>query len=663
MSGTSLSVFGTPHARSPTILDKAAGGLPNQGIRVSDFDTFRQGYAEATVEVMIAGTTDHAPLFFDLGLSRPAPNPQTLIAFTDINGTTYGKWARPIYTYVPFTCLINDTDSTGVVQVALTDLAGQDASLAIAAGRRGSYALTIGDWLDREVYAGLFGTLDENAGSGACTATLIAAIGAAAAQGGGVVTLPAGTIPITALVLPEGVILTGKGPAATTLLSLEAQPVITLAGDGSGLAELTLDGVNVNGGSVGVFGVDVDMCRFERVLIKRFDVGVQFRGLANSTWRDLSVSNCNTNIELRGDSDAIGSNAGAAISNIRWEGGFVSLATSAGLSLNFIDLTITDVTLVGVQFDSNLGQAIKINGARRVTFEGCSWSSNLTNVLIQDDQNLAKAASNTVQQVLFESGSMNGGALTFDGTCEDVALRRLGLFGVSFNLTVPRNGITVLDCIEDAATTATGDLTKLLRQESAGRGRTVGVTADSGAAVTITAWSLSLDPGQVVLLEAKIIARARNNDDYGVFWIAAGAFRPAAVLPVQLMTGSYTPGLVVTGQRSGASARVTRFHDDTGSGSLALRDITGTFLQGEKITDTQTGSGLVGGALQYSNSSIDGGGVTVLRPAQVGTTFTPPDTPGYNVNIDTFGDLLRVRVTGATGHYVEWTVEVDLTEP
>ncbi|WP_212751100.1 hypothetical protein, partial [Escherichia coli] len=73
--------------------------------------------------------------------------------------------------------------------------------------------------LDDAIYAEAFGSLAESQGAEAITDTLEAAIGAAAAQGGGEVILPSGRILFTELTLPQGVVLRGQSRGATTQTS------------------------------------------------------------------------------------------------------------------------------------------------------------------------------------------------------------------------------------------------------------------------------------------------------------------------------------------------------------------------------------------------------------------------------------------------------------
>jgi len=222
-------------------------------IRVAEFDIWRPTYGGASVEVLIAGTTTRASLYSDPDLTTGIPNPQTLQSQQEGDGIAYGKFAQPVYVGTSYYLRIDTGEETGVQRLPLTSLEGEDASEAIVTATGGSVARALEDHLAAEVRVENFGALDASASAN--TAILTAAIGAAAAQGGGQVMLPAGNFPFTQLSLPQDVILVGKGRGATTLRSEQAQEVITIAGNGAGLRGMTLDGVNLNTGSIGVFAV------------------------------------------------------------------------------------------------------------------------------------------------------------------------------------------------------------------------------------------------------------------------------------------------------------------------------------------------------------------------------------------------------------------------
>lgn len=69
-------------------------------------------------------------------------------------------------------------------------------------------------------------------------------------------------------------------------------------------------------------------------------------------------------------------------------------------------------------------------------------------------------------------------------------------------------------------------------------------------------------------------------------------------LAYESQTGNYTEGLTVIGNLSDATAVIVADHDSGPSGALVLRQVSGTFLDGETLTDTSTGSATVNGSAE-----------------------------------------------------------------
>lgn len=647
--------LGGPVTDAGEIPAKTAEGLPPYGTRIGDFDTWREGYAGASVLVIRAGTTEHAPLYSDPTLSVPIDNPVVLLSYTDVNGSRYGKWPTAVYTYVPYRMTINETGVTGVERPPLYDITGVDLSRGLIASTRGAYTETLAEFADREIYAEAFGSLAASQGSASVTAVINSAIGAAASQGGGTVRLPAGNIIFTTLTLPEGVVLEGQGLSATTLISTTASAVITLSGDGAGLRNLTLDGVNVSTGSVGVYAVGLVGLVFHNVLIKRFADGLYLRGASYCQWFNLTLSSCVRGGQLRGDTDASASGNGGEVRGITWIGGGWNLCTTSGLTLTFIDDFVDGVTLDGVAVTDNLGESLLLNGVRNINVRNPQFTTAeaQTALKLQDDTNLARVDDNTIDHITFEGGVYNGGILAFNGSCASVAFLRADLRGNSFDLTVPTEIILLQDCIEDAEVTATGDLTKLLRSTSAADAEITGFTTDATAT---TAWSYALEPGAVALFQAEIVAQRQDGEDWGILWIAAGFQRPGSTLDFSGQTANFTAGSILTGATSGATARIITQTDAGTTGTLTLGDITGTFTLGEIIADADGGSATVAGSLTPQNVAIDGVGSTAVRAsaASGGTT--------YPAEWDASGSTVRLRLTGMSGHLVQWTCRIRRVE-
>jgi len=68
-------------------------------------------------------------------------------------------------------------------------------------------------------------------------------------------------------------------------------------------------------------------------------------------------------------------------------------------------------------------------------------------------------------------------------------------------------------------------------------------------------------------------------------------------------TGTFTKGLTVTGATSKATAVIDKVSGTVASGYLVLKNITGTFLNDEVLTDTGTGAAVANGVCSdYQNS-------------------------------------------------------------
>jgi len=646
---TSLSLLGLPITSPGAIGAKPTLGLPTYGFRIAEFDTWRPGYGGMSVEVLIADTTDRAPLYSDPFLAVSVANPQTLLSYTDAAGVIYGKWAVPIYTNVPYRLLIRETDNGGIVRPPLLTLAGEDASLALVAGTRGNYPRTVESVVDQTIYAAMFGAIGGDAGTAISTATLVAAIGAAAAQGGGYVQLPAGTIEIEALTLAQGVRLRGHGQSATTLVCRDAEAVITLDGDGAGLEAMTLDGQITRSGSIGVHGHDVSEPWMNDILVKRFDVGISLQGTSSAVWHNVSVSDCRIGCELLGDSDSSGDGDGAEIANVTMVGGSASLCTEAGLQLKFVDLPVREIIIQGFGFVSNVGPGLKMVGARGITTENCYWTGNTAAISIMDGDDANYSDQNTTQRISIRGGQINAGTVTFDGACRNVMFDGVGIVNVDFVLEVPEVPIVLRNCIEDTDTTSTGDTKKLARQSTFDHGEWTGITTDATATV---AWQQEIGSGEIGLFTARAVGNARNAVTYGIFWVVAGCARPGAVLNFNLQTGNYTAGNVVTGASSGASARIQAITQAAGSGNMTLRDITGTFTSGELLTDTSTGSARVSGSISTSAVALDATGSDPVRADTITGT-------AWDVAFDVSGSMMQLKVTGEASVTIDWTVHVE----
>lgn len=619
-----------------------------RSIRVGEFDVWRPGYAGKSVSVVIAGTTTPASLFSDPGLSIAVANPQTLQSMTDDAGTSYGKWTNPIYVGTPYQLIIDADDTTGIQRLPFYDLAEVDLSDGTVIPEDGTEARTIAAAVGDVIRVPAYGELTQVAASN--NTILTNAIGAASARGGGEVWIPPGNWPFTQLTIPANVILLGDGRGVTTFRSQVAGKVLTLGGDRAGLRRLTLDGVSVLAGSIGVYGVGRTEPIFDDAEVKRFEIGIQLKGGDRARFWEAFVSNCTTGCDFRGDQDTAGTNLGGPLRSLFWKGGKVDLCTSVGVLLNFIDKLVQGISFHDVEFLSNGGTAIKWNGARQVMLRSCRWNGNTKNIEVQDDANTAQRANNTVRLLDVVGGRFTGGENRFNGTAEKVRFIECHVENVSWNLTTPTTPIILRDCYEDASTTATGDTTKMLRQTGAYTGKISGVTTDATAT---TAWSLEMDPGETCRIKARIIGRQRDGVHKAGGEIHATATRAGADISFGSASATPSVGSTVTGGTSGASARIVAVSGTT-SGTLTLRDIVGTFQTGETLTTSA-------GQTMTATSGISSPSVTVHSTAAVGTDYK--SNSNWAWAIDASASLLRVRVTGDTAQIVEWSVEVDAMRP
>lgn len=611
------------------------------------FDQWQPNYAGAVVTVYIQGTTTKASIYTDEALTVAASNPQTLDTYTDATGTTYGRWAAPIYTSQAVYLSIDAQNDTGILRPPLTTLSGQDASDAVVTTTDGSTSRPLDDRFDDVIHALDYGALGDTAATN--NTTLTAAIGAAAANGGGVVLIPDGTYEFTSLSLSTGVVLKGEGRGVTTLQCETGAACITIAGDRAGLANLTLDGVSVVASSVGLYSKANDETVLNDVDIKRFQTGLQFKGGQRAAWRDLYINACTTGAKLHGDNDAGGGADGDVFQHNEWKGGKVATCTTTGVDLSFEDKKCWHNTLSDVGFDSNTGTALNINGARYTTLFNCWWTGNTTDLAIDDDDDTDNADLNTVIGLKINGGMISGGAVTFDNTCQDVILDGLEISDVDFTLTSVDNAILVKDSVEDSLVTISGDGTKYLRIRATNKGASSGVTTDATAT---KAWAITLNPGELVVLEAHVTGNQRNGTGKAGYHFVGTAHRPGSTIAYDNQTANFTVGDVLTGGTSGATARIIADSDSGTTGTLTIKDIVGTFENNETITDDSGGSALANGTVS-NNSCALLGSVTALH--------TYEDNAAWAATFVANGSEIELKVTGEASKTVDWVCDVEVT--
>ncbi len=617
-------------------------------IPVMFFDVWQAGYGGATVKIYEAGTTSLAAVFTDEALSDSTDNPQILLSADD----GFGKFAQPLYIGVPYELEIAGTDVTAVIRPWLTSLDGADASKAMVQRAGQSETAALEDILARSVYVRDFGSFESGGSAATNTTTLNAAVGAAAGGNGGAVLLPAGSFPINSITLSAGVVLCGQGRDITILQSQVGDKVTTINGDRAGLIDMTLDGINVPTNSTGLHSEANDEIILYRTAIKRFATGLHLKGGRRSNLRDFYLDNCNIGAKLHGDSDAGGGADGDELRNLSWNGGRVTNCTQIGIELSYEDRLCIANTIRSVGFEDNTGTAIVINGARFTRFEGCWAKGNIGLLLVRDDSNTSNAArlDNTVTGLNFVGGELDGGTIIINDTAQGVIFEAVSLRGVDITIGTPcNNNVLLLDCVEDAEVTISGQGTKIVRAYQNNQGRSSGLTTDATAT---KAWGIALQPGQQVILEAQVVGRARNAAERRACMRRAFAYRPGSALAYDTQTANFTAGNIITGQSSGAKARIQADTDGGTTGTLTLIDIEGVFVDNEVITDTGGGSALVNGALTPANAALDGNGNNVELDGS--TNMANFGTVAFVAN----GPEIELQVTGASSRTVEWDVAV-----
>lgn len=612
--------------------------------RIAEFDLWRAGYGGSVVNVYLAGTTTPASLFSDEALTVPAANPQTLLTLT-INDVIYGKFATSLYVGAAYELSIVSGDQTGVIEIPITTMVGQDASKAQATPSGGARLQDLDDLLGRVVYVEDTDALGASASTN--NATITTALGRAAAVGGGEVVLPDNpTILFTQLTIPDGVILRGGGRAGspTVLQSQVAGACITL-GTGAGLKNIVVDGVNQVAGGIGVIATNKHETVLHNVLVKRFETGLKQVGGQRSHWQDLFIDSCAYGARLWGSA--------AVCSNNHWDGGAITNTTTIGLELSYEDSVVHNNAVRNVGIYDNTGTGLVVNGARNTTLDGCWFTGNTANWTIQDDT-LAGVTDNTVIGFVMRNGSVNGGTAHYDGTCANVKFDGVDFKGVAVTLGSVTNNILWKDCTEDANVTisSTSLGIHVLRQISA-NGDAPTSTVVSTSATALKAWELSLLPGQKAWLEAHVIGSQRNGIGHAEYHIGQAVNRPGSTLLYKTQTVNFTLGAVLTGTTSGATARIIADSDSGATGTLTLKDILGVFLDNEEITDSSGGIAIANGVLNHQNAALLGS-ITAICPA------VESDAAWAAVFAVNAGNV-EVDVTGAAATSIVWTTSVKVS--
>lgn len=620
--------------------------------RIAEFDIWKPGYGGSPVSIFKAGTSNYANVFKDEDLTIPADNPITLLSMLAPDGTRYGKFPYPVYTSQSYYLDIAGIETTGVIRPELSSLDGEDASTAKIKPNGSSTPTTLSKFASLQVFVSMYGEFVEGAGGVASTNTATLALAIAAAVNGGEVNIPTGTYKINSIEVPEGVLIKGMGRESTILQSVIGDKSFVIVGDRAGFKDITLDGVSLTDSSIGVFSAGKSEILFENVMVMRFETGIYFKGGFGHLWNDLSIQNTEIGAKLHGDS----SDSGASFEDSVWDGGIVSVATSKGVSLEYVDKICRNMSFSNVGFESCSGVAVDIVGSQFLTFNSCWFNANVANISIQDDDAVLTpltAYQNDVISVHFNGGRFKNGTFTVTGTCQDVVLSSMSIEDVDITLTTPlKNFLVMKNCTEDSNTTVGGEATKLIRVTDTNNGGSFGVTTSNTAT---KAWSMELDPGQEGYFIARVIGRGRNVPQRAIYHIACGAYRAGSTLNYDTQTANFSKGAIVTGATSGATARIQDDTDAGATGTLTLIDVKGDFLDNEIITDDNgtPGSATVNGVLANTGVALDSVGVVSLRTAY-------ETNVNWNATFAANGPEIELRVVGDASQTVEWTIDIDV---
>ena len=653
---TALGLAGLPSV-DVEFAAKADASLPAVGALVEEFDTWRPDYAGATIFVYKAGTTDLARIFFDPGLTEIAPNPQVLIEKTDSLGQTYGKFGRSIYSADAYQLDINASDQTGVQTPPLTTMAGGDASLAFVRAKGTAADRTLADRFADDVRVLDHGAMTSSASTN--SAIIQAAIGAAAQQGGGRVILPFGTIPVLQLSIPQNVVLAGQGRGVTVLRSQIASPTVTIAGDDCGLADLTLDGINLITASYGVFAKARKRLTLSNVEVKRFDTALQCVGGRDHVYRSLYLTNCKYGARLHGDVDFGDPTPGDEFSGLDWFQGKVTQMTTAGIELAINDLPVEHNVFRQVDITDCVGnaEAVIVSGASWTEFHNCYWTGNTNTLTVEDASDTTLGFEETIGLRII-GGQIAGTetiptVLTFNGLCEAIELVQVSITDATIALAVPTNPIILRDCTEDAVT-ATGETTRLGRWRV---GNFLSVAGTTSTNVATVVWKTQLEPNEVVQVVAAATAERLNGVEAASIRKIAGSRCAGSTIAYDNQTANFTVGNLVQGLTSGATAIIQADSDSGTTGTLTLADVEGAFVNDEIIKEVSgTGQATANGTLVSGAAAIMGSVGTQLN---VGTNGGAVPS-GWDIGISVAGQEVLVTVTGATGATIAWTVQIQM---
>jgi hypothetical protein len=652
---TTLGLGGFPSAYSPAfpMAGKTPAAYPAFPQLVVEFDLWVEGYAGAEIRILVAGTTTLAPVFSDIQMTVAVANPVILDSKTDAAGRTYGRFPSRYYTPVAY-YVEKGSDQSGIHRPPISTLAGENASFAFSTAGKGKQLRRLTDRFGDVINALDFGDFKTQATGSAATntATLEKAIGAAASDGGGFVRLPAGTYPIGPFELPEGVIPIGAGRGITVLTASTNTALVTITGNRAGLAQLTLDGLDLTTGSEGIRGKSSNLILLGNAEIKRFETGLIFLGGLDHVYRNLFLTNNGLGARFLGDADQVNGGGGSEFTGLDWRGGAIELSTDTAIEFSVVDRPVRHNLIADLNIADNVGDfGLLLHGARFMRVQGCYWDGNTNNLRIEDEQD-PLVEDRTASNVVLTGGQMVGGTVSFDGQCEDVRLDSMEIDGVTAEMNVPNYPILVADCQQNGVTIEGAAPEKWQVWRAINRGA-VGSMTSSGTA--IVGWKHKMGAGDLAIIKGEIVARQINGNDHAAFDVIQMARCLPATLPFDANTSNFTLGRVVQGQTSGAVGRLVAQADGGDSGTLSLIDVTGTFLDDEVLIE-QSGTGVA-----LVNGYITQGTVSLLSGTVVVAQFRSATASTWGVSFDALQQEARLILTGEAGKTIEWTESMRVT--
>lgn len=630
---------------------KAIASASQTAQLVFQFDLWQEGYAGAVVSVFKEGTTEFADLFSDLNLSQPLLNPQVLLSQT-INGRTFGRFSNHIYTADSYYLGINGNQTSGVEAAPLRSLDGENATEAFVTSIRGGIQRTAGERAGYSINVLDFGNFLQVDGSSAeNTTTLTAAIGAAASLNGSRVMLPAGRYRVNAFNLAAEVTLAGQGRNATILQSGSVGAICTVTGDNAGLEDLTLDGLNLQPTSVGVFALARANLHLCNVMIKRFDTGLKCVGGVDHQYSNLFADNCNTNVLLRGDSDASSTALGSSFTDLIWNGGAITTSLQYGLRISYVDLPIQGLTIRDLDITDNAGtSALSIEGAKSLIIEDTVFLRNTLRHLLTSDVVPFGGVPITVENLELRSCEFTDSEIKLGGSCKDTVFDRPILAGaLSINANGPLYPIMFRDAIEASTVTQTGNTDHIMRWASTNQGIYRGQTTPT--ATNVVVYKRVLNPGEIVHFDVMATAVQTNLALQGSIKKTGAAYLPAAALNFVNQTVSFLTGNTITAAPSGASAMIQTQTDAGPSGTLNLIRIDGVFANNDVLTSPGGGNGVAQGSITLGNAAT-------IAPVQTDHYALPLGATTWDVDVTTSGQEARVVVRGPTTGTIDWRVAI-----